>query len=66
MRDCSYKVKGFTIAELCIAMVLSGILVSMAYLAYSYINKEYLKFNRVSNQIAEGYRCVGVVGHFCS
>jgi prepilin-type N-terminal cleavage/methylation domain-containing protein len=61
MKVIKFKVHGFTIAELCIAMVLSGILVSMAYLAYSYINQQYLRFNHTSNQISEAYRCIGIM-----
>lgn len=54
-------VKGFTVAELVVSMLLTAVLVTSVYSAYRYTSKTYEIFSRDSDDISDVYRLMGQI-----
>lgn len=47
------KLKAFTLMELLIGMIISGVLISICYMSYTLINKQYLNYKTIKAELTE-------------
>jgi len=55
------KVQAFTLMEMMIALTITSIVIIIAIMAYSVINKQFINYQKEGNLVNEVYQCVNTL-----